>query len=68
MAFTGEVSGHGQVSAVGGIREKLRAAKDCGKKIIFVPEDNGVEASEENSGLEVRTCSNIEEVLDVLWS
>ena len=68
MAFTGEVTGHGQVSSVGGISEKLRAAKDCGKEIIFVPEENGVEAMEENCGLEVKTCRTIEEVLDFLRS
>ena len=66
MAFTGEVNGHGCVSSVGHIREKLRAAKDCHKKIVFVPKDNAGETWGDNFGMDIRTCSHIQELITVL--
>ncbi|MGL6072782.1 MAG: BREX system Lon protease-like protein BrxL [Fimbriiglobus sp.] len=37
MAFTGEVALHGEVSAVGGIPLKIRAAYEAGRKTVVIP-------------------------------
>ncbi len=46
IAMTGEISLHGQVLPVGGIREKLLAAENNNIKEIFVPIDNLPEVEE----------------------
>ncbi len=40
MAVTGDVSLHGEVSAVGGLPQKLAAAKSHGRRVVIVPRDN----------------------------
>lgn len=40
IAMTGELTLHGKVLAVGGLKEKLLAAKAAGISIIFVPREN----------------------------
>lgn len=40
LAVTGEVSQHGKVTAVGGIPQKLAAAKAHGRKKVILPRDN----------------------------
>ena len=42
--MTGELNGHGEIKKVGALREKIVAAADIGKRIIYVPEDSYVEA------------------------
>lgn len=40
MAFTGEITTHGDVRPVGGVREKLEAAISAGARRIIIPKDN----------------------------
>lgn len=40
IAMTGEISLHGNVTAIGGLREKLSGAKAAGITTIFIPDEN----------------------------
>ena len=40
IALTGEISIHGQVLPVGGVEEKLEAAKEAGATCAFIPKEN----------------------------
>ncbi len=67
VAMTGEVTLRGQVLQVGGIKEKILAAKRAGIKRILLPEKNRkdlVEVAENlREGLEFHFINNIEEAL-----
>jgi len=67
IAMTGEISLHGDVLPVGGIKEKCIAAMQNGVKIVLLPSENRLDAKElpddVKSGLTIRFCSKIEEVL-----
>ncbi|MCC6160227.1 MAG: endopeptidase La [Deltaproteobacteria bacterium] len=67
VAMTGEVTLRGQVLQVGGIKEKILAAKRAGIKRILLPEKNRkdlVEVAENlREGLEFHFISNIEDAL-----
>ena len=66
-AMTGEVTLRGRVMPIGGLKEKLLAAKTAGLKIVLVPLENksDVEEFEEEivQGLEIVYVSDMKEVL-----
>jgi len=67
IAMTGEISLHGDVLPVGGIKEKCIAAMQNGIKTVLLPAENELDAEElpadVKEGLELRFCTRIEEVL-----
>ena len=67
VAMTGEITLRGQVLPVGGIKEKILAAKRSGMKEIILSEDNrkNVEDIEEEylKKLEFKYVENMEDVL-----
>ena len=67
--MTGEITLRGRVLPIGGLKEKLLAAKSAGVKTVLVPEKNrrDVEeiATEITRGLEIIPVSYMEEVLEV---
>ena len=67
VAMTGEISLRGKVLPIGGLKEKLLAAKQAGIKTVLIPKENErdlPEISEEiTGGMEIFTVSKMEEVL-----
>ena len=67
MAMTGEITLRGRVLPIGGLKEKLLAAKSAGIKTVLVPKENEPDVEEISSeitrGLEIVFVSQMEEVL-----
>lgn len=67
VAMTGEITLRGRVLPIGGLKEKLLAAKAAGVKTVLVPEKNMRDvaeiASEITKGLEIIPVAMMEEVL-----
>lgn len=68
VAMTGEVNLRGRVLPIGGLKEKLLAAKSAGIKKVLVPVKNrrDVEEFDEEitSGLDIEYMENMKQVLD----
>lgn len=64
--ITGEISIRGNIKAVGGVREKVHAAKRHGFAHVIIPAENKEEASG-ISGINIITAGNIEEVIDFIF-
>ncbi len=68
VTMTGEVTLRGRVLPIGGLKEKLLAAKRAGMKKVLVPEDNRPDVEEISGeitdGLEIVFVTSMEEVLD----
>jgi len=69
VAMTGEITLRGEVTAIGGLKEKLLAALRGGIKTVLIPEDNVKDLQDipENvkNGLEIVPVKWIDQVLDV---
>ncbi len=69
VCMTGEITLHGKVLPVGGLKEKLLAAQRGGLKIVLVPEENMPEIEEfepeVREGLEIRPVRDADEVLSI---
>lgn len=67
VAMTGEITLRGRVLPIGGLKEKLLAAKNAGIKTVIVPAENKAdikELSEEiTKGLDILYASHMDEVL-----
>lgn len=66
VAMTGEISIAGKVRPVGGIVEKLYAARQAGMRAIVIPRENLREVDPALSGIEVIPVSSVDEALAVL--
>jgi ATP-dependent Lon protease len=71
VAMTGEITLRGRVLPIGGLKEKLLAAKNAGIKTVCVPEKNEKDVAEISTeikkGLEIIFVEQIAEVLDVAF-
>lgn len=69
VAMTGEITLRGRVLPIGGLKEKLLAAKSAGVKTVLIPEKNlrDVEeiSKEITDGLEIVPVSHMTEVLKI---
>ena len=67
IAMTGEITLRGRVLPIGGLKEKLLAAKQAEIKTVLVPEENTVDVEELSQeitkGLEIIPVSQMNEVL-----
>ena len=63
VAITGELSIQGKVRGVGGIVEKLYAARQAGMRQVLVPKENAREIDAALSGLEVVPVTSVAQVL-----
>jgi ATP-dependent Lon protease len=70
VAMTGEISLHGKVMAIGGLREKTMAAYLAGVRTILIPKDNEKDiaslADEVKENVKILPVSRVEEVLSVI--
>lgn len=66
IAMTGEISVQGQVRPVGGVYEKILAAKEAGAKKVFIPVDN-MKNLFENLEIQVVPVKNIEELIELVF-
>lgn len=64
IAMTGEVSVRGKVKPIGGVLEKIEAAKRAGCTKVIVPKDNYQEGFKKIKGIEIVTVENMEEVIN----
>jgi ATP-dependent Lon protease len=63
VAITGELSIQGKVRAVGGVVEKLYAARQAGMRSVLIPKENVREVDATLAGLEVIPVVSVEQVL-----
>lgn len=67
LAMTGEITLRGRVLPIGGLKEKLLAAKNAGIQAVLVPKENIADVEELSSeitkGLEIIPVETMEEVL-----
>lgn len=67
LAMTGEVTLRGRVLPIGGLKEKLLAAKNAGIKTVMIPKKNQADVEELSSeitkGLEILPVEHMDEVL-----
>lgn len=69
VAMTGEITLRGRVLPIGGLKEKLLAAKNAGIKSVIIPKENEVDiediSMEITKGLEIVPVSHMNEVLKI---
>ncbi|MFZ0682677.1 MAG: Lon family ATP-dependent protease [Candidatus Cybelea sp.] len=63
LAITGELSIQGKVRAVGGVVEKLYAARQAGMRRVLVPKENAREIDVALSGMDVVAVTSVAQVL-----
>lgn len=67
LAMTGEITLRGRVLPIGGLKEKLLAAKNAGMKTVLVPKENEKDVEEISAeitkGLEILFVAQMDEVL-----
>ena len=70
VAMTGEITLRGRVLPIGGLKEKLLAAKNAGVKTVCVPKKNEKDLEEISSeitrGLSIIPVEHMKEVLDIV--
>lgn len=69
VAMTGEITLRGRVLPIGGLKEKLLAAKNAGIRTVIVPKENEPDVEEISSeitrGLEIVPVSHMDDVLKI---
>ncbi len=74
VALSGEITLRGKVLAVGGIKEKIIAAKEAGIKTIIIPKDNegdlqdlpqSVKEAIDRGEIEIKLVSEMKKVLEI---
>ena len=69
VAMTGEITLRGRVLPIGGLKEKLLAAKNAGIRTVLVPAQNEADVKEISAeitkGLEIIPVSHMKEVLEI---
>src|SRR6202790_1365812 len=68
VALTGELSIAGKVRAVGGVIEKVYAARQAGMRLVLIPKENEPQIRAGTTGGEVVPIANVDEALAALLS
>ncbi len=64
LAMTGSLSIQGEVLPIGGVNDKIEAAKETGIKTIIIPKSNEKDVIIDTKGVKVIPVENIAEVLE----
>ncbi|NLG32361.1 MAG: ATP-dependent protease LonB [Syntrophomonadaceae bacterium] len=64
LAMTGEISVHGMVKPVGGVINKIEAARRAGIRRVIIPADNWLKIFGDFAEIEVIPVQNLDEVLE----
>ena len=71
VCFSGEISLHGDIDQIGGVKEKIIGAYNSGYKYVYLPQDNEGDVSlvpdEIKNKLDIRFISNYEELFNELF-
>lgn len=71
VAMTGEITLRGRVLPIGGLKEKILAAKNAGIKTVCVPKKNEKDieeiSQEIRKGIEIIFVENLQQVLDIAF-
>lgn len=72
VAMTGEITLRGDILAIGGLKEKLLAAKRANMKDVLVPKDNFGDVNdisdEIKSGLNIHFIEHLNQALDIVFA
>lgn len=66
IAATGTISNSGKVGAIGGVQEKIVAARFAGAQLLFISRENCDELPAEVNGLKVVAVSTLEQAYEAL--
>jgi len=68
IAVTGAINGKGEVTAVGGIKEKIQIAEKSGFQFMFIPSENSKEAEifqkELNTNIRIFDVNHVDEAVE----
>ncbi|HHY98931.1 MAG TPA: ATP-dependent protease, Lon family [Firmicutes bacterium] len=64
VAITGELSIQGKIKPVGGIFEKIYAARQAGMRTVIIPAENAKDVPPELTGIKVILARDINDILD----
>jgi len=64
VAMTGELSIHGRVKPVGGVAEKVEAAREAGASKVLIPKDNWQDLFASFDGIEIVRVEKLEDVFE----
>jgi ATP-dependent Lon protease len=72
LAMTGEITLQGRILSIGGLKEKILAAKQHGCPTIIIPHENyddlmDIQKEMSLDGLDIRYASNMDEVLKIAF-
>ena len=67
IAITGEVSIKGEILPVGGVKEKITAAKNAGCKVCLIPSQNMCD-NFGNLGIEIICCNSCEDIIKHIFT
>lgn len=66
VAVTGELSIQGKIRAVGGVVEKLYAARQSGMRAMILPKENAREVDATLAGLKLHPVTNVDQALRLM--
>jgi len=66
VAMTGELSIAGKVRAVGGVIEKVYAARQAGMRLVLIPKENEREIRAGATGVQIVAVANVGEAVEAL--
>lgn len=67
IAMTGEIGVFGGVKAIGGVKAKIKGAKEAGVQTVIIPKDNWSEDLEKIEGINICAVENIKDVFKILF-